>query len=133
MAEYFFVYGSLRPAGTHPMADFLARHTRRINRGYTPGRLYRVAWYPGAIDDLTAATRIWGALLEVCSPAPQRLWTTLDEYEGVDPEDPARSLFVRKKVPVTLGSQVYEAWFYRYNGQVKGLPQIDSGDFLAEG
>jgi len=45
-----FVYGTLRQGHARPMASWLARVGRRLGLATMPGRLVRVAWYPGLID-----------------------------------------------------------------------------------
>lgn len=55
----------------------------------------------------------------------------LDEYEGINPEPPARPRYRRATAPVFLedGSRV-NSWVYWYNGGIDGYPIIESGNVL---
>jgi gamma-glutamylcyclotransferase (GGCT)/AIG2-like uncharacterized protein YtfP len=73
--------------------------------------------YPGLVLDQGAgAVRGW--IFAVPQPA---LWSALDAYEGFTPADEARSLFVRRLVPVAMeeGGSV-ACWIYEYNGALPG-------------
>lgn len=59
------------------------------------------------------------------------VFSTLDEYEGVDAASITNSLFTRALVDVHLEeAKTYKAWVYVYNKSVVGLEQISSGNFL---
>jgi gamma-glutamylcyclotransferase (GGCT)/AIG2-like uncharacterized protein YtfP len=55
----------------------------------------------------------------------------LDEIEGHRPDDPDRSLYLRRESEVTLpdGSHA-PAWVYFYNAPLGQALRISSGDYL---
>lgn len=64
---------------------------------------------------------------------PQRVLPQLDRYEGYDPADPRRSLYLRVEKKVTLaepGTGIM-SWIYIYNRPTANLTPIPSGDYLA--
>lgn len=120
--EALFVYGSLRSGFGHPMGEYLRGCARLLGSAHMPGRVYRVAWYPGAVDPAEDSDRIDGELYEVTEGT--RLWPRLDAFEDYDPARPEASLFerVRRTVGLADGSSC-EAWVYLYRGPVAGLPR----------
>jgi gamma-glutamylcyclotransferase (GGCT)/AIG2-like uncharacterized protein YtfP len=100
--------------------------------GRIRGSLYHFGEYPGVVLD----GRGWvaGELYRV-PDLPARL-PVLDREEWCDPADEARSLYVRRAVPVhAVGGEVQEAWVYAYNerfGAAIGRgPRVESGDWRA--
>jgi gamma-glutamylcyclotransferase (GGCT)/AIG2-like uncharacterized protein YtfP len=122
-SEFVFVYGALMRGFDlhHHMAGslFVSQATGR-------GRLYDIGAYPGMIEgDGTVRGELYrfediAVALEV-----------LDEVEEYDPLDAAASLYVRvlRGVRVEKDDSEPPAWLYLYNRDVKGLPQIRSGDW----
>jgi len=130
--DLLFVYGSLRPAGGHPMGRWLHTHARLLGPARTRGRLYDLGAYPGLIpapDADREAAWVHGEVFRL--PDPERLLPRLDAYEGCGPQDHPPYLFERHPQPVVLadGARV-TAWVYRYNRPVAGAPLIPSGDWL---
>lgn len=124
-----FVYGTLRRNYKHPMAQLLAQHAVHLGKAHMPGRLYRVASYPGAIQD-GSESWVVGDVFQL--KHPQRLLPKLDRYEGCARGQALHPPFVRRSVEITLaGSESLTAWVYLYNRPVNQLPEIPGGDFLA--
>lgn len=130
MSRHLFVYGTLEPA--HAPAEIAAavRRLRRVGSGSVRGRLYDLGEFPGAVVSRTAPSVIKGKVFEL--PADQQVLSSIDTYEGFDPEHPQGSLFVRKRWPVTLtdGSQV-TCWIYTYNRKLGDAQLITSGSYTA--
>lgn len=126
---HLFVYGTLMN-GMEAEALLADKGARPIGRGKIRGKLVDLGEYPGAIRSAEPGDVVFGELYEL---APDSL-RQLDSYEEYDPDDPARSLFVRDKVQVDLVDQPgrrVEAWTYFYNekrGKVAGR-RIKSGDY----
>jgi gamma-glutamylcyclotransferase (GGCT)/AIG2-like uncharacterized protein YtfP len=123
-ATYLAVYGTLRPGLALPdqpreLAELLS------DRGpcVLAGVLHDLGAYPGL---RTGAGRVNGQLYELDDPA--RAFDILDVYEGFDPVDPDRSLYVRRRVPLLEPS--VEAWVYLYNREPDPMSVINSGDWL---
>jgi gamma-glutamylcyclotransferase (GGCT)/AIG2-like uncharacterized protein YtfP len=130
MTEYLFVYGTLRPKMAPARLANLMREMRYLGKASTPGRLYDLDAYPGAILDLDCDTEIKGEVFQL--PDDGAVFTMMDAYEGFDPRYPASSLFVRRKCKVTLKHDDTKllCWIYVYNWQVSPEALIRSGDYL---
>jgi gamma-glutamylcyclotransferase (GGCT)/AIG2-like uncharacterized protein YtfP len=100
--------------------------------GRIRGSLFHFGDYPGVVLD--GAGWVAGELYRV-PDLDQRL-PLLDEAEGHEPGDEARSLYLRRTVPVHLpDGAVRDAWTYVYNegsgpAASRG-PRIESGDWRA--
>jgi gamma-glutamylcyclotransferase (GGCT)/AIG2-like uncharacterized protein YtfP len=128
VADYGFFYGTL-------MAGFDRRRRAGIDnkmvyrgRGYITGALFDLGIYPAAIP--SSDGRIWGEAYEFTDVEP--VLAALDDIEGYSHSDPDRSLYLRRKVSVTLeDGRAVDAWVYFYNAPLGAAPRIDSGDYLA--
>ena len=96
------------------------------------GSLYHFGDYPGVVLD----DRGWvvGELYRV--PDLTARFPALDREEGCDPADEARSLYVRRTVPVHAAvGEVRDAWVYAYNERFgpahRRGPLVESGDWRA--
>jgi gamma-glutamylcyclotransferase (GGCT)/AIG2-like uncharacterized protein YtfP len=127
--EHLFVYGTLRRAAGSRMHHFLARHADFVGEGVCPGRLYRVACYPGLVAAADPTHLVQGEIYRLREP--EVVLPRLDEYEGCGPGSPEPALYLRRKETVTLGQGgELLAWVYVYNRPTDGLELIVSGDFL---
>lgn len=110
----------------NPYARKLRLSSNYIGKGYFNGKLFRVEWYPGALYEPDAPTRVHGEIYQLSS---LEILKELDEYEDVL-EDEAASLYVRKVVPVRNSQEVViDCWAYLYNQPVSDLPLIEEGYF----
>jgi gamma-glutamylcyclotransferase (GGCT)/AIG2-like uncharacterized protein YtfP len=120
--QLLFVYGSLRQASEHPMAQRLAATAEFAGTARTQGALY---WAGDEFPGLTLTqdeTYTNGDLYLIVDPG---LLDVLDAYEG-----PA---YERQRRPVESQSMgPAAAWVYVYLGPVSEERRIESGDFLAE-
>jgi gamma-glutamylcyclotransferase (GGCT)/AIG2-like uncharacterized protein YtfP len=121
-----FVYGTLRPFVTIPMARWLTRVARHVGVARTPGRLYDLGPYPG----LRAARRrgewVVGDLYRLATP--RATLQILDRYEaGVGRKRPR---FVRAQCTVERGGgRRHVAWLYVYQPSVLSRMRIAHGDY----
>ena len=127
--DRLFTYGTL-------MTGFSRRPllgaARLEGLGRIRGSLYHFGDYPGVVLD--DGGWVTGELYHV-PDLPERL-PVLDREEWCDPADEARSLYLRRTVPVqAAGGVVREAWMYAYNerfGSAAGRgPRVESGDWRA--
>jgi len=117
----------------NPYARKLRLSSSYIGKGYFNGKLFRVEWYPGALYEPDAPTRVQGEIYQLNS---LEVLKELDEYEDVW-EDEAASLYVRKVVPIRCGQEgakgsqevVMDCWVYLYNQSISDLPLIEDGYF----
>lgn len=134
-----FVYGSLRRGvqGLPPnSADFTKdfhQATRFMSAARTPGRLYRVDWYPALLAPAGPNDWVLGDLLAV--PDSADFWDLLDGYEeaGPAPEALPDPLYLYRRVilPIRMdGEQSTAAWGYLYNHAVDEGQRIPNGDWL---
>lgn len=128
MNRYLFVYGTLEPA--HAPAEIAAavRCMKRVGSGSVRGKLYDLGEYPGAVVSRTSPSVIKGKVFEL--PEDQGVLSSIDAYEGFDPNHPQGSLFIRKRWPVTLadGSRMM-CWIYTYNRKPGDARLITSGSY----
>ncbi len=121
-----FVYGTLASHSRHPVAARLRRRGRCLGPARMPGRLYRAGWYPLAVHDPDAETRVRGELWEI--PDDPRLLAELDRYEGCGPGQKGGE-FERRRVQVETRQGPATAWAWVARREPRGLPRIRSGRF----
>jgi len=126
MTDYLFAYGTLQP-GLVPVPMYeVARKLTPIGKGYVRGVLYSVGRYPGAIPDAHSPHQISGTVVEL--PEDRDILRLLDAYEGIDPDSPKTSEYVRERQTVELADgRSVECWFYRCNLPVSPSQIIASG------
>jgi gamma-glutamylcyclotransferase (GGCT)/AIG2-like uncharacterized protein YtfP len=124
---FLFVYGTLRPGHAPASVAAYVDRCACLGAGCTPGRLYDLRNYPGAVIDPACEQLIHGQLIEIPDDATLR---RLDAYEGYDPRDPAHSLFVRTTCDVTTeDGRSVRAWVYVYNRDVAGARPVPGGRY----
>jgi len=126
MNSYLFVYGSLMSTARHRMGARLHREARRVGAATVQGRLYRVSWYPGAVDSTDPTQRVHGEVWALDDPKRALAW--LDAYEGIAPGRGESGEYRRLERPVRLATGAeMPAWVYLYQKDVRGLPMISDG------
>ena len=129
--SHVFVYGTLRAAVAHPLANLLAEHGRPLGNATCPGALYDVGPYPAAVASDDPADRIHGEAWLLDPSKADMVLTTLDHYEGCPDGEEGPALYLRRRIEVTLeGGEIVEAWIWLYNRPLDGLRRIESGDWL---
>lgn len=120
-----FFYGTL-------MADDVRGHAlaglaEPIAEATISGDLYDVGFFPALVPGVG---RVVGEVWEVLPGCEAAALRRTDAIEGYVPEDPARSLYVRRPVNARLadGSEVV-AETYEWNGRVDGLARIAGGSW----
>ena len=133
MAEFLFVYGTLKKGAKENKHAFIEPHTEFFSYATAPGELYRYEdaefIYPGYEYDEDKPFQVRGELYVITNA--EALFLILDEYEGCTVNDPKPHQYTRQKV--TVKSNVafeYQAWTYTYNWPTKGLQRIESGNFI---
>ena len=119
---FIFVYGGL-------MRGFDLHHhlagASYVGPATAHGALYAIGPYPGMVE---GHGTVRGELYTSDDLAV--VLEILDEIEGYDALDPDGSEYVRVKRDVrTDDGREVPTWLYLYNRDVKGLPQIKSGDW----
>ncbi|HEX2259376.1 MAG TPA: gamma-glutamylcyclotransferase family protein [Actinomycetota bacterium] len=85
------------------------------------GRLVDLGPYPGLI---LGGGIVEAELYEVIDDS---VLGRLDRYEGHDPRDPSRSLFVRRKLRLLKPPR--DAWVFVYNRNSAGKPIVEAGSW----
>ncbi len=121
-----FVYGSMSEGMVHypKIADFVQNR----QDGQIRGRAYRLkVGFPVVTDE--AEDLIPGQVLSI-SDHPLLL-TLLDEFHGVKPIEPEKSLFFRREVDVQSSDGMAKAWVYMANPRKlsTGATVIEGGDW----
>ena len=125
-----FVYGTLRRDPTHELYHLLARHARFLGDARVRGRLFDLGEYPGMTVEESNGY-VSGELYEVTSDWPYVI-ARLDEYEGCTADDVQPHEYRRELVEALrpVGEPI-TAWAYVLNRDPRGLPVIESGDYLS--
>lgn len=129
--DRLFVYGTLRRARDGSLHPLLINQVELIDSAYLPGKLYLVGSYPGAV--LTPAYSgaiVHGEIYRLLRP--HWLLRQLDEYEECSAFFPKPHEYSREQAMVSLpDNRRLHAWFYNYQRDTGGLPQIKTGDYAA--
>lgn len=92
------------------------------------GRLYDLGEYPGAVLSEKSRSVIRGEVFEL--PGDRSTLTSLDDYEGFEPNKRSSSLFLRRTWPVTMDDgKRLRCWVYVYNGTMKDARPLRSGRY----
>ncbi|MDO6758869.1 gamma-glutamylcyclotransferase family protein [Tamlana sp. 2_MG-2023] len=128
-SQYIFVYGTLLKDVDNNKSKFLAMYSELVGSGYFHGKLYRISWFPGAVESKNDTDKVYGSLFKIYDF--DIVFKALDAYEGIDMNSREPNLFERSVVPIYIeDGSVVKAWVYFYNHSVEDLEQIVSGDFL---
>jgi gamma-glutamylcyclotransferase (GGCT)/AIG2-like uncharacterized protein YtfP len=131
MNPHLFVYGSLLAKARRPMGQRLGREARQVGEGSLPGRLYKIAWYPGLVETAGEGERVHGEVYALHDPVRSLRW--LDAYEGLDATGADQGEYVRRERPVLLVSgAAICCWVYLYRGDVLGLSALSGGRWLGD-
>lgn len=125
--DHFVFYGLLKQgaAGTPDHID-LASAGEFLGPCRFRGRLVDLGGFPGAVTGQTLCT---GQLYRLDDAA---LAGPLDEFEVVEPNNPADSLYQRRPVAVLdeNGKPTGQtAWVYWYTKPLAGAPEVENGDW----
>lgn len=125
-----------RICGPHPCAGYVLLH---------------LGAYP-AIMAAPPPARVIGDVFALPSPPPPGLWTALDAYEGIGPDEPPPHEYTREVAVVTLtgrpaldgdgggppngtmtgsGGVRVRVWIYTYAWPTRGAVVVPGGDWLA--
>lgn len=121
-----FVYGSLMRGMERTAFMNNPDKARFVAPGETRGTLYNLGAFPGMKEGNNGSV-VHGEVYALLDP--QTFFETLDLIEGYWPEQPERSLYVRKLVNVSTPEGEKSAWAYILNQTFTGLQPIPSGDF----
>ena len=123
--KLLFVYGTLRPGGSAPIAARAG--LSHVGPARARGRLYLVADYPALIAD-PAGEAVTGDLFAI---ADEATLAAIDAYEECGPDDPPPHEYARKTIMVETDTGPVIAWTYLYARDTSGLERIAGGDFLS--
>ena len=127
--EYLFVYGTLRRGGGAPFSKLLSEQADLVGLGAFQGKLYDLGEYPGVVPSSNLADAVIGEIYALYNPG--FVLAALDAYEDYVPDQPDRSLYLRRLVSISAGeNKTLQAWLYLYNGPITGCKQITTGDYL---
>ena len=114
-----FVYGTLRKAFAHPMAQKLSRKAKHIGFAYVYAQLFDLGEYPGIVLSANNKHKTFGDLylLEDTSFIHE-----LDEYEGEE--------YQKKQTLVYCNERSYHAYVYELIIPHHTFEMIPSGDYI---
>jgi hypothetical protein len=105
------------------MAQRLSAQSRHVGRARVPGMLYDMGWYPAAIFDEDASTKVLGDVFAL--PPGDRLLAEIDAYEEGGPDYERVALEV-----AVIGGGRLQAWTYGVSVPPNSRI-IPGGDLLA--
>lgn len=128
--NHLFVYGSLRSGFRNPAYQYLTRYFHLAGDAVVKGKLYDLGEYPAAAA--TEEEKFISGELYVINDPIEFSWAIaqLDDYEGLNVEEGEHPLYKREAVKAYINGQGSDAWIYWYNKDVKGYPEIISGDLM---
>lgn len=131
MNPHLFVYGSLMSTAGHAMGARLRAEARLLGAATIAGRLYRVSWYPGAVESADPTQQVHGEVYALGDPARSLAW--LDEYEGIVPDDGEGGEYRRleRRVRLAAGEEL-AAWVYLLQKDTAGLPPVLDGRWVPD-
>ena len=109
------------------MANILRKHSTFISEGNISGKLYDLGAYPGLVYDLESTEQVYGHVFQLESP--NKVFTILDKYEGIDPLLPDQNEYRRALCPIQTVSQTLSCWTYLYQQSIDDFRQISSGNY----
>jgi gamma-glutamylcyclotransferase (GGCT)/AIG2-like uncharacterized protein YtfP len=127
VAPRVFFYGTLMAGFDRRRRAGIDDKLAYIGRGSIDAALFDLGLYPAAIP--APDGHVWGEIYEISDE--NVVLAALDDIEGYSPDDPDRSLYLRRETDVTLpdGSRA-RAWVYFYNAPLGQARRIPSGDYL---
>src|SRR5262245_37523781 len=129
MNPNLFAYGTLLSTAYHPMGAKLAGEGKLIGPASIQGRLYRVTWYPAAVDSPNAEERVYGEVYALASPLESFAW--LDAYEGLSGDLHASEYVRVERIARALGTAELTAWVYLYQRDPDPSQLIADGRWAA--
>ncbi len=128
MAEYLFVYGTLRKNYDLKLKDRVKDDMQYVGQAKIGAILYDLGRYPGAIKSNRGQEVIGDVFLLT---DPDKVLGILDKYEGIPAAGGKDTEFVRKRGRVQLRSgQSVNAWIYWYNAEPKNKVKIKHKNYL---
>jgi gamma-glutamylcyclotransferase (GGCT)/AIG2-like uncharacterized protein YtfP len=128
VSEFVFFYGTLMTPFNRPGRQRVDQNLTFVGSGIIRAALFDLGIYPAATpaDD---GSIVRGEVYEMRDTAS--VLAALDEIEGYQPAEPARSLYIRELIDVSLDyGRVEKAWVYFYNAPLGRAQRIESGDYL---
>jgi gamma-glutamylcyclotransferase (GGCT)/AIG2-like uncharacterized protein YtfP len=107
MKKNVYVYGTLRKGVANGVV-------------LVPGTLYNLGWFPGLVLDHSEEPKSF-VTCEVIQADDEKI-AMLDSYEGYNPDNPEKSLYIRQPFK--------DGFIYTINRDVSDRPVISSGDWL---
>jgi gamma-glutamylcyclotransferase (GGCT)/AIG2-like uncharacterized protein YtfP len=130
MNPHLFVYGSLMSTARHRMGERLRAEARLVGAATIQGRLYRVSWYPGAVECADPEQRVHGEVYALDNPGQALAW--LDAYEGVVAgSDAGEYERVERTAQLWTGEEL-TAWIYLLRKDVAGFSLVRDGRWTAD-
>ena len=127
MTDLVFFYGTLMSAFKRAGRSRIDAKLTPVGRGSIGAALFDLGIYPAAIP--SSDGRVTGEVHRMVDA--DTVLAVLDEFEGVRPNEPDSSLYIRVETPVTLeDGRVTQAWAYFYNAPLGRARRIESGDYL---
>ncbi len=127
---YLFVYGSLRQGFQSDAYHYISQYFTLVGNATTQGLLVNIGTHPVGIASNTNQ-HIIGELYQLKNTNEYDwAFAQLDDYEGIHVEQGEIPLYVKATTTVHYNNTEVTAWVYWYNGNVDGMPVLNSGDIF---
>jgi gamma-glutamylcyclotransferase (GGCT)/AIG2-like uncharacterized protein YtfP len=114
MPDTLFVYGTLHPDRAPAEVASAVKRLKKVGEGAVRGKLVDLGEYPGLLLGNAGRSTVHGSVFLL--PSDPSVLAELDAYEEYNPQSPSTSLFLRKRVHVSLeDGTTRECWIYAYN------------------
>lgn len=125
-----FVYGSLRNGFKNPAYAYITTYFEYSGEAKTKGIFYEKENFPVAIPT-TENNFILGEVYSIKNEAEFNwAFEQLDDYEGLHVLPNEQPLYKREIIEIIHKDKLETAWVYWYNGNIDGLPKIETEDLL---
>lgn len=125
-----FVYGSLRNGFKNPAYSYITAYFEYSGESKTKGLFYEKENIPVAVPT-TEEKFIVGEVYSIKNEAEfDWAFEQLDDYEGLHVLPNEIPLYQRKTIEIIRNNVTEKAWVYWYNGNIDGLPRLDTEDLL---
>ncbi len=128
ISSYLFVYGTLmKKCKPNQWSEFLHQNAVYLGEGITTGKLFKIDFYPGLVEDENG--EVYGEVYLLKNE--KEVLSRLDEYEDYFPENLKKSLYLRKIKPIYLKDEiVISSWTYVFNQSTENKSLYPNGRFV---
>ena len=124
--QYLFVYGTLRKGISNGTFNYINPYITLQGVAMVKGECYQYKNLPALVSG-NLEQDIEGDLYKINDvEAISWVLMQLDDLKGMKPDNSDTPLYKRSVTTVTFENSNIEAWIYLFNGEIAGLPRLES-------